>query len=248
MIINKFQNLIVLSISRYYDQECKAILDKLPHGKAIAFDGISDCIFAPENKNKAAKVLKDLWSSNWEEYIDNTEHFTTRLIPLNKVHPKLPTKERFRPISISSAIIKLLEARLIPKLYEYLTHRMHRGQTGFVPGQGILVNQMRLIERVTERVTERVKRTKKAYGVFIDFSNAYNTILHSNLFERLKGILNEDEIQLIKAIYSRIKIKIGNETFTPNVGVAQGSVISPALFNIYAEDLYKKLIQNGSCA
>ena len=129
-----FPKLPVLS-----DQECKAILDKLSHGKAIAFDGISDCIFAPENKNKAAKVLKDLWSSNWEEYIDNTEHFTTRLIPLNKVHPKLPTKEKFRPISISSAIIKLLEARLIPKLYEYLTHRMHRGQTGFVPGQGILV-------------------------------------------------------------------------------------------------------------
>ena len=105
---------------------------------------------------------------------------------------------------------------------------MHRGQTGFVPGQGILVNLMRLIERVTERV----KRTKKAYGVFFDLSNAYNTILHSKLFEKLKGILNEDEIQLIKAIYSRIKIKIGKETFTPNVEVAQGSVISPALFNI----------------
>ena len=59
------------------------------------------------------------------------------------------------------------------------------------------------------------------------------------------GILNEDEIQLIKAIYSRIKIKIGNETFTPNVGVAQGSVISPALFNIYAEDLYNNLSKMG---
>ena len=99
--------------------------------------------------------------------------------------------------------------------------------------------------RLIERVTERVKRTKKAYGVFIDFSNAYNTILHSKLFERLKGILNEDEIQLIKAIYSRIKIKIGNETFTPNVGVAQGSVISPALFNIYAEYLYDNLSKMG---
>ena len=50
-----FPKLPVLS-----DQECKAILVKLSHGKAIAVDGISDCIFAPENKNKAAKVLKDL--------------------------------------------------------------------------------------------------------------------------------------------------------------------------------------------
>ena len=92
------------------------------------------------------------------KYIENTEHFTTRLISLNEVHPKLSTKEKFRPTSISSPMVKLPEARLIPKLSDYMAFNMHRGQTGFVSGQGTLVNQMRLIQRVSERVS----RTKKA--------------------------------------------------------------------------------------
>ena len=84
--------------------------------------------------------------------------------------------------------------------------------------------------------------------MFIDFSIACNTILYTKLYERLQGILDNNEIQVIKAIYSRLKIKIGKESFTPNVGVAQGSLISPALFNIYAEDLYKTLDNEGTAS
>src|SRR5688572_27299773 len=122
-----------------------------------------------------------------------------------------------------------------------MTDKLHRGQTGFVPGTGILVNQLRLIEQVGSRTNSG----RKVYVLFIDFSNAYNTILHQKLYQRLEKVLNSDEIQLVKAIYSRVKIRIGDESFTPNIGVAQGSLISPALFNIYAEDLYETLEEVG---
>jgi len=77
------------------------------------------------------------------------------------------------------------------------------------------------------------------FGLFLDFSSAYNTVLYSRLFRKLEKVLSSEEIQLIKAIYSRNRIRIGNQSFTPNVGVAQGSVISPSLFNVYCEDLYE---------
>jgi len=55
--------------------------------------------------------------------------------------------------------------------------KLHRGQTGFVPRVGITVNQMRMVQRVKE-----ITNTKKYYfGLFIDFSSAYNTMLHSKL-------------------------------------------------------------------
>ena len=50
---------------------------------------------------------------------------------------------------------------------------------------------------------------------------------------------------MIKALYSRNRTKLGDETFTPNVGVTQGSVISPALFNIYCKDLYEEIRHLG---
>ena len=93
---------------------------------------------------------------------------------------------------------------------------------------GITVNQVRAVQRIVERTCAK----KRVYGLFIDFSNAYNTVLHTKLFKRLQRVLNEDEIQFQKAIYSRLKIKLGSKSFKPNIGVAQGSVISPAMFSI----------------
>ena len=118
-----------------------------------------------------------------------------------------------------------------------MVEKLHRGQTGFVPGLGISINQMRLVQRVTEITSKK----RHCYGLFVDFSTAYNTLLHSTLFERLRKVLHEEDIQLVKAIYSRTKIKLGEHSFSPNIGVAQGSVISPFLFNVYAEDLYYTL-------
>ena len=86
----------------------------------------------------------------------------------------------------------------------------------------------------------------RVFGLFIDFSNAYNTVLHTKLFQRLGRALNEDEIQYQKAIYSRLKIKLGTKSFKPNIGVAQGSVISPAMFNIYSEDLLHLIGEEAS--
>jgi hypothetical protein len=45
----------------------------------------------------------------------------------------------------------------------------------------------------------------------------------------------------LECLYSRYRIKIGNKYLKSNKGVAQGSLISPALFNIYIEDLSDKL-------
>jgi hypothetical protein len=207
--------------------------------KAIAFDGISDLMFHGNQaaKTKTALIIKDAWTSKWEEHIENEHHFDSRLMVLNKVHPKIPLANQYRPINISSPWYKTLETRLYPKLRKYLSDKLHRGQTGFVPGMGIMVNQMRLIDRVCEKTFNG----RKQYGLFIDFSNAYNTILHTKLYERLEGILTSDEIQLLKALYSRQRVLLGKESFTPNVGVAQGSIISPALFNIYSADLYEQL-------
>ncbi len=96
---------------------------------------------------------------------------------------------------------------------------------------GIFVN----IFRAINRIKLRTNRKERPYGLFIDLKSAYNHVRHDLLFERLEGILTKEEIQFQKAIYSRLKISMNGSSFTPNIGVAQGSMISPTLFNIYVD-------------
>ncbi len=60
-----------------------------------------------------------------------------------------------------------------------------------------------------------------------------------------KKILMTSEVQMLRAIYERTTIELGEEAFKPNIGVAQGSIISPYLFNIYSEELLLELEEQG---
>jgi len=144
-----------------------------------------------------------------------------------------------RPIAVSSPIVKLLEARFVLKLKKYMTEKLDRCQTGFVDNMGIQVN----LRRVIKRIYERFSNDKVSYGLFIDFSNAYNCVPHSLLFQKLrnKQIFDEEELKFLEQLYTRYRLQIGKHRIRANRGVAQGSIISPYLFNIFVEDLAERL-------
>ena len=62
------------------------------------------------------------------------------------------------------------------------------------------------------------------------------------MLQLFKGMLDQDEILFLKAIWSRLKLKLGDSSFTPNVGMPQGSLLSPFLFNIYFGVILTELI------
>ena len=187
----------------------------------------------------AAKKLGDIWSVDLDSISNMNETWATRLVPLNKVFPSIPTRTQLRPIMVQSPIVKLLEARFLPKLQNYLTYKLDRSQVGFVQKMGVQVN----LTRALERITLRTRRRRTVFGLFIDFGNAYNSVPHSLLFSKLrqKKILEEDEVCFLEQLYARYRIKLGSKLLRSNKGVAQGSVISPALFDIFLEDLGESL-------
>ena len=146
-----------------------------------------------------------------------------------------------RPILVCSPLQKLLEARFLPKLMNYLKNDLHKSQIGFVPGQGIEVNLLQAFCVI--KISTEEKKMHCKYGLFIDFANAYNTVPHSLLFRKLrqKKCLDVEEIDYLEALYSRYRIRIGNKVIKYNKGVAQGSILSPALFDIFIEDLAQDL-------
>jgi hypothetical protein len=227
----RFHTLEPISIQKF-----RKITQRLTVGKALSLDLISDVVFGYGDTEGASTKLRDIWSIDLGKS-EFSSIFKCRLIALNKDHPRTPTYDRFRPIVVSSPLVKLIESRFLSRLQKYLLNRLHASQTGFVPYCGIFVNITRALDRIKYYVTQG----RHVYGLFVDFANAYNSVVHAELFDRLNGILKPEEILYLRSLYSRISIHSGRHSMQPNAGVAQGSILSPALFDIYLEPLLAEL-------
>ena len=233
-------------LPRLAEEEMTNIINLVSTGKTIAYDGIADVLFLNEKNRKGdmksdcpkaltIKKLRNLWRVDLDKYLTENDTWSSRLVALNKVFPRDPTRTQLRPIIVQNPLIKLLEARFLPKLQRYLREKLHRSQVGFIPKMGIHVN----LQRALERISLRTKASRPCYGLFIDFSNAYNSVPQTLLFQKLRkiNIFEEEEIIFLEQLYNRYRIRVGNIIFSTNKGVAQGSLISPSLFNIFLEDL-----------
>lgn len=188
-------------------------------------------------RTKKLKLLADLWNADTMRRLERS--FEARLIPLNKVWPDIPREEQFRPIVVLSPLFKWLELRFLPKLSSYLTNELDSNQTGFVRGMGTSVNLRLLIERL--------RSSKKKNGIcclFIDYKSAYNTVRRDLLYRTLvkKKILTQDEASFLKGLHDCLYFRVGtDQRYYFKNGVHQGSPISPALFDIYMEDVMEDI-------
>lgn len=93
----------------------------MSYNKSISYDGVSDK-FLRTTKN--IYLINDLWKQSTIE--TNPKCCQARLIPLNKVYPKIPLANEFRPITVLSPLFKLLELRFLPKLQQYMLTKLNK--------------------------------------------------------------------------------------------------------------------------
>ena len=67
-----------------------------------------------------------MWNNEILKRLFKLNSFEARLIPLNKAWPSIPEEDQFRPIVVTSAIIKWIEIRFLPKLKNYLKHDLDK--------------------------------------------------------------------------------------------------------------------------
>lgn len=171
-------------------------------------------------------TLKKCWQTG--EYGDQLKEIV--LCPIRKLghDPLLPLS--FRPISLTPCVTKIFENMLKRRL-EHFCER-NQGALGVV---GHLVTYIQC----------SLTQNKYLMCIFVDLKEAYGAI---NLGFLAKGLyelgLSENVSRSIVKLYQNKKIYIRDESnqlhgqrFT-SLGILQGSILSPLLFNIYARHLH----------
>ena len=130
-------------------------------------------------------------------------------------------------------MLKILQARL----QQYVNHELPDVQDGFRKGRGTR-DQIANIHWITEKATEF---QKNIYFCFIDYAKAFHCVDHNRLWKIIQEIGIPDHLTcLLRKPYAdqEATVRTGHETtawFQIGKGVRQSCILSPCLFNLYAE-------------
>ena len=112
---------------------------------------------------------------------------------------------------------------------------------GFRKGRGT-GDQIANIRWIIEKAREF---QKNIYFCFIDYAKAFDCVDHNKLWKVLKEMGIPDRLTcLLRNLYAgqEATVRTGHETtdwFKIGKGVSQGCILSPCLFNLYAENIMR---------
>ena len=130
-------------------------------------------------------------------------------------------------------MLKILQARL----QQYMNHKLPDVQPGFRKGRGTR-DQIANICWVIEKAREFQKNT---YFCFIDYAKAFDCVDHNKLWKILQEMGIPDHLTcLLRKLYTgqEATVRTGHRTtdwFHIGKGGCQGCILSPCVFNLYAE-------------
>ena len=136
-------------------------------------------------------------------------------------------------------MLKILQARL----QQYVNHELPDVQAGFRKGRGTR-DQIANIHWIIEKGREF---QKNIYFCFIDSVKAFDCVDHNKLWKILKEMgIPEYLTWLLRNLYvgqeATVRTEHGTtDWFQIGKGVPQGCILSPCLFNFYAEYIMRTL-------
>ena len=156
--------------------------------------------------------------------------------------------EEHRKIALIPHAMKIL----CKTMYNRISTKIHRQldtlQFGFRPKVGTVESTTAL----KTILNNRINYGKSTYLCFIDFTKAFDRVEHKMFIEVLKKKeVKQAEICLICEIYNKRRAFMQKDSERENEikikrGVRQRCILSPILFNIYAEEAFRSCkIKNG---
>ena len=144
---------------------------------------------------------------------------------------------KYRTIALISHASKVMFKILQARLQQYVNCEIPDVQAGFRKGRGSR-DQTANIRWIIEKAREF---QKNIYFYFIDYAKTFDCVDHSKQWKILKKMEIPDHLTcLLRNVYAgqEATVRTGYGTidwFQIGKGVHQGCILSPCLFNLYAE-------------
>jgi len=215
--------------------EVKWALESITTNKASGGDGIPGELFQIL-KDDAVKVLHSICQQIWKTQQWPRDWKRSVFIPIPK---KGNAKEcsNYRTIALISHASKVMLKILQARFQQYVNRELPDVQAGFRKGRGTR-DQIANIRWIIEKARAF---QKNIYFCFIDYAKAFDCVDHDKLWKILQEMGIPDHlICLLRNLYTgqEATVRTGHGTtdwFQIGKGVSQGCILSPCLFNFYAE-------------
>lgn len=256
--VNELNDFYLRFDNHDFSQECDEIISNIPgdnYSLVITIEDVTRALkLVKINKssgpdNVCAKVLKScaeflaaplysIFQSSLDTCTVPTLWKLSEIIPVPK--SKFPSvKNDYRPVALTSIIMKCLEHIVKKHLCKFVEHKKDILQFAYCNNRSVQDAILTLLHDTFQHLEQS---NTYARLLFIDFSSAFNTMQPVILLRKLLDM--NVNCNLVKWIYSYLHDRtqyvkyngVKSDLLICNTGAPQGCVLSPLLFTLYTND------------
>jgi hypothetical protein len=225
----------------FEEEEIRMAIKRMPNSKATGPDDIPaellkwwiDVLIHP---------IKTLFNSCLRMGTTPTNWKMGLMFPVKKPGKPEDEAKSYRPICLLNHLRKVFERCILNKTNKEIMNNLNKHQFGFREKRMTLDAVMTL-----DLCMNSNKKKKNSQISFLDVKGAYDTVDRTLLWRKVKMMIRDVKIfNCIKNLFSNneLTIVLNNEKsdrIKLNIGITQGSIMAPILYNIFMSDLEKQI-------